>query len=174
MDDPLPPTADRFADTYEELRRLAHAQLRRHERSGLLDTTALVHESWLRVAQSKGFTPEDERHFLCYAAKVMRSVIVDHARARNAERRGGGLERTTLNSRILENVTLEDGVLRVDEALDLLEAADARLARIVELRFFAGLTAEEAAEALEMSPRTLYREWEKARLILADAIRTEG
>ena len=69
---------------------------------------------------------------------------------------------------------MESGVLRIDEALDLLEAADAQLARIVELRFFAGLTADEAAEALEISPRTLYREWEKARLILADAIRSEG
>ena len=174
MPAPPDPSADRFAVAYDELRRLAHAQLRRHERTGLLDTTALVHESWLRVAQSKGFTPEDKRHFLFYAAKVMRSVIVDHARARNAERRGGDLERATLNSRILENVTMESGVLRIDEALDLLEAADAQLARIVELRFFAGLTADEAAEALDISPRTLYREWEKARLILADAIRSEG
>lgn len=164
--------ADRFADAYEELRRLARAQLRRHERTGLLDTTALVHESWLRVAQAKGFNPEDQRHFLCYAAKVMRSVIVDHARARNAERRGGDLERTTLNSRILENVTMESGVLRIDEALDLLEAADPQLARVVELRFFAGLTGEQAARALAISPATLYREWEKARLILADAIRS--
>ena len=82
MASPSPPAADRFGDAYEELRRLAHAQLRRHERTGMLDTTALVHESWLRVAQSKGFTPDDQRHFLCYAAKVMRSVIVDHARAR--------------------------------------------------------------------------------------------
>lgn len=167
-----PPAADRFGDAYEELRRLAHAQLRRHERTGMLDTTALVHESWLRVAQSKGFTPDDQRHFLCYAAKVMRSVIVDHARARNAERRGGDLERTTLNSRVLENVTLESGVLRIDEALELLEAADPRLARIVELRFFAGLTGDEAASALDISPASLYREWEKARLILADAIRS--
>lgn len=174
MQPPPPPAADRFADTYEELRRLAHAQLRRHERTGVLDTTALVHESWLRVAQSQRPALEDKRHFLCYAAKVMRSVVVDHARARNAERRGGDLERTTLNSRILEDVTLESGVLQIDEALDLLEAADPQLARIVELRFFAGLTADEAAEALDISPRTLYREWEKARLILADAIRSGG
>lgn len=168
------PPAARFADAYEELRRLARAQLRRHERTGLLDTTALVHESWLRVAQAKGFTPEDERHFLCYAAKVMRSVIVDHARARNAERRGGDLERTTLNSRILENVTVESGVLRIDEALGVLESADPQLARIVELRFFAGLTGDEAARALAISPATLYREWEKARLILADTLRPAG
>jgi RNA polymerase sigma factor (TIGR02999 family) len=166
------PAADRFADAYEELRRLAHSQLRRHERTGMLDTTALVHESWLRVAQSNRSALEDKRHFLCYAAKVMRSVIVDHARARNAERRGGDLERTTLNSRILEDVTMESGVLHIDEALDLLESADPQLARIVELRFFAGLTADETAETLEISPRTLYREWEKARLILADAIRS--
>ena len=163
-----------FAALYRELGRMARARLHAESTLTNLDATALVHESWLRVAQSKGFTPEDKRHFLFYAAKVMRSVIVDHARARNAERRGGDLERATLNSRILENVTMESGVLRIDEALDLLEAADAQLARIVELRFFAGLTADEAAEALDISPRTLYREWEKARLILADAIRSEG
>ena len=104
----------------------------------------------------------------------MRSVIVDAARARNAERRGGDMLQTTLNSQIMENVTLETGVIRIDEAIDLLQAADPQLAQIVELRFFAGLSVEEAAEVIGISSRTLYREWEKARLILMEAIRADA
>lgn len=161
-----------FADSYDELRRLAHQQLSRHQRNGSLDTTALVHESFLRFVQTGG-TVEDKRHFLAYSAKVMRSVIVDFARARLAEKRGGDMDPATLNSQIIENVTLDDGVIRIQEALEELEAVDDRLCRIVELRFFAGLSAAETAEVMEMSERTLFREWEKARLILLDALRGE-
>ena len=171
--DKSPDVAERYAESYQELRRLAHAQLSRHQRTGALDTTALVHESYLRFVRVQG-NIEDKRHFMGYAAKVMRSVIVDFARARNAERRGGDMQQTTLNSQIMENVTLESGVLRIDEALNALEGADPRLAQIVELRFFAGLSAEEAAEVIGISERTLFREWEKARLILADAVRSDG
>ena len=140
----------------------------------MLDTTALVHESFMRFSQVNGSEIVDKRHFLGYAAKVMRSVIVDAARARNAERRGGDMQQTTLNSQIMENVTLETGVIRIDEAIDLLQAADPQLAQIVELRFFAGLSVEEAAEVIGISSRTLYREWEKARLILMEAIRADA
>ena len=140
----------------------------------MLDTTALVHESFMRFSQASGSEIVDKRHFLGYAAKVMRSVIVDAARARNAERRGGDMLQTTLNSQIMENVTLETGVIRIDEAIDLLQAADPQLAQIVELRFFAGLSVEEAADVIGISSRTLYREWEKARLILMEAIRADA
>jgi RNA polymerase sigma factor (TIGR02999 family) len=162
-----------YAEAYDELRRLARGQLARHQRTGALDTTALVHESFMRFAQSAG-PIADKRHFMGYAAKVMRSVIVDFARARNAEKRGGDLDQTTLNSGIVENVTLETGVLKIDEALDALSNADPRLTQIVELRFFAGLSVEEAAEVIGVSERTLFREWEKARLILLDALREPG
>jgi RNA polymerase sigma factor (TIGR02999 family) len=171
---PMPSVPDsipaHFEASYQDLRRIARAQLHKHQRTGLLDTTGLVHESYLRYSQSNASAPDDKRHFLQYAAKVMRSVIVDAARARNAGRRGGEFEQTTLNSGILENVTLENGLLKINEAVDLLHAADPRMAQIVELRFFAGLTAAETAEVLGISLSTLYREWEKARLILMDAI----
>lgn len=170
--DALPPNVTVHYETaYQELRRIAHAQLNQHQRAGMLDTTALVHESFLRFAQSHAAEIVDKRHFLCYAAKVMRSVIVDAARARNAERRGGELRQTTLNSNILDNVTLEFGAIRIDEALDMLQVADPQLAQIVELRFFAGLSVDEAAELIGVSKRTVNRQWSKARLILMDAIR---
>jgi len=165
-----PGVAARYAEAYHELRRMAHAQLSRHQRTGMLDTTSLVHESFMRFAQSAG-PIADKRHFMGYAAKVMRSVIVDYARAKGAERRGGNLLQTTLNSAVLSNVSLESGVLKIDEALEALQGADPRLAQIVELRFFAGLSADEAAEVMDISARTLFREWEKARLILLDALR---
>ena len=168
---PIPSIAAHYEDAYRELRRIAHAQLHQQRRTGMLDTTALVHESFMRFAQANGTDIADKRHFLGYAAKVMRSVIVDAARARNAERRGGDLQQTTLNSNILENVTLENGVMRIDEAIELLQAADPQLAQVVELRFFAGLTVEEAADVMGISRRTLARQWEKARLILMDALR---
>ena len=163
-----------YEAAYHELRRIARSQLNQHQRGDMLDTTALVHESFMRFSQVNGSEIVDKRHFLGYAAKVMRSVIVDAARARNAERRGGDMQQTTLNSQIMENVTLVTGVIRIDEAIDLLQAADPQLAQIVELRFFAGLSVEEAAEVIGISSRTLYREWEKARLILMEAIRADA
>ncbi|MBL8514432.1 MAG: sigma-70 family RNA polymerase sigma factor, partial [Betaproteobacteria bacterium] len=163
--------AAHYEAAYQELRRIARAQLNRHQRTGMLDTTGLVHESFLKFASAHAPDMVDKRHFLGYAAKVMRSVIVDAARARNAERRGGDADMTTLNSGIIDNVTLEEGVIRIEDVMGALEAADPQLAKIVELRFYAGLTAEEAAAVLEISQRTLFREWEKARLILVDALR---
>ena len=179
MDDPRHPSlpdpgvAGHYAEAYHELRRMAKAQLSRHQRTGSLDTTSLVHESFMRFSQSAG-PIADKRHFMGYAAKVMRSVIVDYARACKAESRGGGQRQVTLNSEIIDNITLESGVLRIDEALEALQGADPRLAQIVELRFFAGLSVDEAAEVIGISPRTLFREWEKARLILVDAIQDPG
>ncbi|MDX2219214.1 MAG: ECF-type sigma factor [Burkholderiales bacterium] len=167
----LPPESARlYAEAYEDLRRIARSQLARHPRTQSLETTALVHESYLRFAEAHRDIA-DKRHFLGYAARVMRSVIVDYARMRNAARRGGQIEHTTLNSEILDNITLETDVLHIDEALNALEGADPQLARIVELRFFAGLSVEAAAEVIGLSERTLFREWEKARLILMEAIR---
>jgi len=137
----------------------------------LLDTTALVHESYLRLVGAKGLPIEDRRHFFTYAATVMRSVIVDFARARRASRRGGDAYHValdTLSSDVLAEP--ESDVLRVHEALEVLAKADPHSARIVELRYFAGLTDAEIAETLDISERTLRRAWEKARIMLAAAL----
>lgn len=166
------PLSDQYSEHYNDLRRLAHAQLSRHERNDALDTTALVHESFLKFVNAGGKT-EDRRHFLAYAAKVMRSVIVDYARAQLAEKRGGQEHFITLNSEVLDVSASDDGILRIHEALAELESVDERLCRIVELRFFVGLPTEEVCDVLSISPRTLFREWEKARLILLDALRGE-
>jgi RNA polymerase sigma factor (TIGR02999 family) len=137
----------------------------------LLDTTALVHESYLKLVGTEGVAVEDRHHFFAYASRVMRSVIVDHARARAAERRGGDAEHVVLDTLLSDQVAApENDALRVHEALDVLEQADPRLAQVAEMRFFGGLTEAEIAEALGLSGRTVRRDWEKARLLLLAAM----
>lgn len=166
--------ADRaYTLLYAELHRLAHARLRRENGFTLLDTTALVHESWLRLAAGASPAFPDRQHFLGYAARVMRSVVVDLVRARAAERRGGGAEHVTLNTTLMGALGPADGgdeVLRVHEALDDLAAAEPRLAQVVEMRYFAGLNEAEIAQALGVTERTVQRDWAKARLYLAQAL----
>lgn len=159
-----------FGLLYDELRRLAHAKLRPHRTMTLLDTTSLVHESYLRLVGSAAAVA-DRRHYFAYAARVMRSVIVDFARARLAERRGGGVEHTVLVTNVVADVAApEKDVLHVHEALERLAQADERLAQVVELRYFGGLTEPETAEALGVSLRTVRRDWNKARLLLLAAL----
>jgi RNA polymerase sigma factor (TIGR02999 family) len=170
--------ADRaYSLLYADLRRLAHSRLRREGVYTLLDTTSLVHESYLRLHGSAepGFAGRDQ--FLAYAARVMRSVVVDLVRARNAERRGGGAAHVTLSTTLVDgglgpagHATGRDEVLQVHEALDALEAQDARLASVVEMRYFGGLSEREIAEAMGVTERTVQRDWQKARLFLAMAI----
>lgn len=160
-----------FGQLYSELHRLAHARLRRHQSMTLLDTTALVHESYLRLVAPEGLPVEDHHHFVAYASRVMRSVIVDFARARRAERRGGDAVHVVLDTGIAASaVAPENDVLRVHEALEVLAQADARLAHVVELRYFGGLTEVEIAGVLATSERTVRRDWEKARLLLFAAL----
>jgi RNA polymerase sigma factor (TIGR02999 family) len=161
-----------FELLYEELRRLARARLRPHRGLTLLDTTSLVHECYLRLVAADALSVESRRHFFAYAAKVMRSVIVDFARARKAERRGGGAEHIAIDTRLSESLSgPESDVLRIHEALDVLAKADARLAHVVELRYFGGLTEAQIADTLGVSERTVRRDWEKARLLLLAALR---
>ena len=161
-----------FGLLYNELRVIARSRLRRHRGLTLLDTTSLVHECYLKLAGSESLTLHDRRHFFGYAAKVMRSVIVDFARARQAERRGGHAEHVTLDTHVSESVAApENDVLRVHESLDVLAEADARLAQVVELRYFGGLSESEVAATLDVSERTVRRDWEKARLLLRAALR---
>ena len=156
-----------FSLLYDELRRLARARLRPHQTMTLLDTTSLVHESFLKLVGAKSLPVEDRHHFFAYASRVMRSVIVDFARARRAERRGGDAERVVLDTALGEKLAApENDVLRVHEALEVLAQADERLAQVVEMRYFGGMTEPEIAESLGLSERTVRRDWEKARLLL--------
>ena len=164
-----------FHATYPDLRRLARERLGGGEREQLLDTTSLVHESYLRFAAAKQVRFEDRDHFMCYAARVMHSVIVDFVRERRAERRGGDLARITLTTRNLlaldaRAADAADEILRVHEALEELRVLDERLVKIVEMRYFGGMTEVEVAAALDVSERTVRRDWEKARLLLAEAL----
>jgi len=160
-----------YSVLYDELRRLARAKLRPHQAMTMLETTSLVHESYLRLVGAQALPVEDRHHFFAYAARVMRSVIVDFARARAAERRGGDAEHLVLDTMLSAQVAApETDVLRIHEALDVLEQADARLARIVEMRFFGGMSEAEIAEVLGVSDRTVRRDWEKARLLLRAAL----
>ena len=161
-----------FDATYAELRVLARARLRKGSRNTLLDTTSLVHEAFLRFADAGRLHIGDRQHFLRYASHVMRSVIVDFVRERIAQRRGGDAVHVTLNSEI-GDVTgaAESEILNVHEALEELARHDARLVQVVEMRYFAGMTEAEIAVVLGLNDRTVRRDWQKARLLLADALK---
>jgi RNA polymerase sigma factor (TIGR02999 family) len=160
-----------FASTYEELRRLAHARLHRGGRSSVLDTCALVHEAYLRIVKSPALAARDRRAYFAYASRVMRSVIVDSVRERRSRRRGGGAVAVTLAADHVEVNRADDAtILRVHEALDVLAQADARLAEIVEMRYFGGFSEREIAHALGLGERTVQRHWDKARRILVAAL----
>ena len=158
------------AQLYGELQRLARRHMRRAGDMTLLDTTALVHEAWLRLAGSQGKDFPDRRHFLAYAAHAMRSVVIDMVRARQAERRGGGQAHLTLNTAIAELTTQDDDLLRVHEALEELAQLEPRLVQVVEMRYFGGLLEQEIAQALGVTERTVQRDWQKARVFLAASL----
>jgi len=157
-----------FAAAYAELRRLARARLRDGGRDAVLDTTCLVHESYLRFVQAGELRAQDRLAFFAYASQVMRSVIVNSVRDRIAEKRGGERQPLSLSTNLAANVaTDEDTVLRVHEALEDLEKVNPRLVRVAEMRYFGGYSEREIAETLDITERTVQRDWEKARLILA-------
>jgi RNA polymerase sigma factor (TIGR02999 family) len=156
-----------FAAAYQALRRLAHSRLRDGGRNTVLDTTALVHESYLRLVQTGELKLEDRRAFFAYASRVMRSVIVDSARARLAERRGGDAQKMALSTDLAQELgQAEEGIVQVHEALQELEKADARAAQMVEMRYFGGYSDKEIAETLAITERTVQRDWEKAKVLL--------
>jgi RNA polymerase sigma factor (TIGR02999 family) len=156
-----------FTTAYGELRKLARSRLHDGGRNTMLDTTALVHESYLRFIHGGRLRSEDRLAFFAYASRVMRSVIIDAVRERQAERRGGDLQRLTLNTQIIDSIPSgEDEVLRVHEALDTLAQSEPRLARVVEMRYFGGYSEQEVADALGIKDRTVRRDWDKARLLL--------
>ncbi|MGQ3051338.1 MAG: ECF-type sigma factor [Roseateles sp.] len=158
---------------YDDLRRQARRQMRQSGKMTLLNTTALVHEVWLRLADPRGPGREfpDRRHFLAYAARAMRTVVIDLIRARQADKRGAGLDLLTLDTALAEETPQrEDDILRVHEALEELAQCDPRLAQVVEMRYFAGLAERDIAEVLGVAERTVQRDWQKARLFLAESL----
>ncbi len=158
---------------YPELRRLAHSRVRRSGDMTLLDTTSLVHESYLRFEKSGALQIADRSQFMAYAAKVMRSVVVDLVRARGSDRRGGDAVHVELDEAHADPAhdPRESEVLRVHESLQELAAIDERLVRVVEMRYFAGMTEVEVATVLGVGVRTVARDWEKARLFLHACLR---
>ena len=160
-----------FSALYQELHQLAHSRLRKNEPITLLDTTSLVHETYLRVSKAGRLDIADRARFLAYAGHVMRSIIVDFVRQRRAERRGGDQGRAALDTDAVDSVrSPEDEIMRVNEALDELAKVDERLVKIVEMRYFAGLTDDDIANALGINERTVRRDWQKARLLLSLAL----
>ncbi|MBV8033502.1 ECF-type sigma factor [Roseateles sp.] len=158
---------------YADLQRLARSRLRRSGDLTLLDTQALVHEAWLRLEGVPDAEFPDRRYFLAYVARAMRSVVIDLVRARQADRRGGGAQALTLNTAVAELAPQdEDHVLRVHEALEELAQLEPRLAQVVEMRYFGGLLEQEIAQALNVTERTVQRDWQKARLFLAMSLKT--
>jgi len=165
-----PPVDDLFDATYRQLRQLARARLQGGHNT-LLDTTGLVHESYLRFVGAGELRAGDRRAFFAYASQVMRSVIVNSARDRIAQKRGGDSPPLTLSTHLGAEVAEDEtAILRVHEALEDLAQADPRLAEVVEMRYFGGYSDGEIAETLGISDRTVQRDWEKARLILAAAL----
>jgi RNA polymerase sigma factor (TIGR02999 family) len=160
-----------FSVLYPDLKAVARARLSRGRRLTMMDTTILVHECFLRFQKLGQVRLEDRHHFLAYAARVIRTVIIDIVRREQAERRGGPASAQTLNTNVIESVASDEAdVLAVAEALESLAAADARLASVVEMRYFAGFSEVEIARALGVNERTVRRDWDKARAFLLVAL----
>jgi RNA polymerase sigma factor (TIGR02999 family) len=156
---------------YEELRRLAHHYMRGERPNHTLQTTALVNELYVRLAGINGVQWRDRAHFFAMAATLMRRVLVDYARLRAREKRGGGISVTSLDDNAVAAQPAVD-IVALDEALERLAAVDPQQSRVVELRFFAGLSVEETAEALGISPATVKRDWATAKLWLFNELKS--
>lgn len=149
---------------YDELRALAHARLRGERPDHTLDTTSLAHEAWLKLVDQTRVAWQNRAHFFAVAARAMRRILVNHAEARRAARRGGGAVHVALDGHVDAAATQrDDELLALDEALTRLAAFNERGARVVEYHFFGGLTWEEIAETMELSPVTVRRAWAAAR-----------
>ena len=161
-----------FATWYPELKKMARARLRGTGLKGSIQTTALVHDSYLKLAAGRDVAFADRLQFLAYSSRVLRSIIVDIVREERALRRGGDADIVTLDTGVVEGVESTVDVEAVNDALSDLAKVDPTLARLVEMRFFGGLSETEIAEALGISQRTVSREWQKARALLLDLLAT--
>lgn len=158
---------------YDDLRRIARHHLQGNDRGYTLNTTALVHEAYLKMVDGSRITWRDRDHFLRVVSTVMRNLMVDLARRRRAEKRGGGAKRITLESANLRVEEQAELILALDEALERLRERGPRLCEVVECRFFAGLTQEETAAALGVTERTVQRDWTKAKAYLSQWIEAD-
>jgi RNA polymerase sigma-70 factor (ECF subfamily) len=159
---------------YDELRRIAHGQLRREDAGHTLNTTALVHEAYLKLVDLREVQWQDRMHFFAVAARVMRRVLIDYARGRKREKRGGDAVRIPLADDLDAAVENTEVLLELDEALSRLEAMNERQCRVVECRCFAGLSVEETADALGISRATVKRDWAFSRAWLHRELRDES
>ncbi|HKE00474.1 MAG TPA: ECF-type sigma factor [Planctomycetota bacterium] len=155
---------------YDELRLLARGRMAREKPGHVLEATALVHEAWMKLAGDAGAEWSGRRHFFGAASRAMQQVLVDHARQVRAERRGGGRARLTITLDGIEGADDPDAVLALDEALEGLAREDPRAAEVARLRIFAGLDPPETARSLDLSERTVLREWAYARARLAQRL----
>ncbi len=158
---------------YEHLRKLAHQRLRNEDASPSLNTTSLVHEAYLKLVDLRSARFRDRAHFLAMASRVMRRLLVDHARARRSAKRGGGIAAVELEEALLIPESQAEAITELDEALQRLEAVDPRQSQILEQRYFGGLSLEETAEAVGLSLATVKRELRFARAWLAAELGTE-
>ena len=157
---------------YQELRNIAHRKLARRDDGVTLSTTVLVHEAYLKLVDQSSANWRDRAHFLAVASLAMRHVLVDRARARHTMKRGGARRRITLRDDHVPVEEQPDALLQLDDAMQRLAALAPRLARVVECRFFGGLTEDEIAEALGLTVRTVQRDWSKARVLLERELRS--
>jgi RNA polymerase sigma-70 factor (ECF subfamily) len=159
---------------YAELRRVAHRYMRDERPNHLLQTTALVHEAYLRLIDVNRVDWESRNHFFAVSAQLMRRILVEAARRRNADKRGGDASHVALDEAMLPAPDRDADLIALDEALDTLAALDARKARVVELRYFAGLSVEETAGVLRVSVETVTRDWRMAKLWLQRDVARAG
>lgn len=157
---------------YDELRKLAHARMRAETPGGSLDTTDLVHEAYLRLVNARGVSWQNRTHFYALCARAMRRILVDAARSRRSLKRGGAALRVPLEKALPVSSDRDSDLLALDEALAKLSAADPRQGQIVELRYFGGLSVDETARVLDVSPHTVVRDWNMAKLWLLRALRS--
>ncbi len=162
-----------FTLVHAELRRIAGSQMRGERPGHTLQATALVNEAYLRLAGQDSFEWHDRAHFFAVCAQVMRHILIDHARSHARDKRGGGAVHVSLDEAAVAAVEEATDFVALDEALSALEAVDPQKGRIVELRYFGGLSMEETAEVLKISPRTVRREWRRAKVWLYRMM-TEG
>jgi RNA polymerase sigma factor (TIGR02999 family) len=156
---------------HDELHRLARREMRGERPGHTLQTTALVNEAYMRLIDVRRVEWQDRAHFFALSARIMRRILVDHARSRNYIKRGGGTRQVSLNEALVVSETCNDDLVALDDALQALAAVDARKSQVVEMRFFGGLTVEETAEALHVSPETVMRDWQFAKVWLLRALR---
>jgi len=162
-----------FAAVYDELKRLAHRQLAVSP-NPTINTTGLVHETYLKLVQPDRLRLNDRGHFFATAARAMRQIVVDHARRRLADKRGAAVQPVTLDEQIGADALDPSQLVHLDDALWRLQQLEPRLAELVELRFFAGLSVEQVAELRDVAPRTVIRDWRRARAYLFDSVGSAG